>query len=96
MTFHAKFLCNYVEILHTNQGRTCQGFFFNFNLLLYGIQDGFVFSFRKKEIYIFIFSWKLRKPWRDIFTYHLLLTTYYLSFITYYLQLITYNLLLIT
>ena len=39
---------------------------------------------------------KLRKPWRDIFTYYLLLTTYYLSLITYYLLLITYYLLLIT
>ena len=38
----------------------------------------------------------VRKPWRDIFTYYLLLTTYYLSLITYYLLLITYYLLLIT
>ena len=37
----------------------------------------------------------IRKPWRDIFTYYLLLTTYYLSLITYYLLLITYYLLLI-
>ena len=27
--------------------------FFNFSLLLYGIQDGFVFSFGKKEIYFY-------------------------------------------
>ena len=39
---------------------------------------------------------KLRKPWRDIFTYYLSLITYYLLLITYYLLLITYHLLLIT
>ena len=38
---------------------------------------------------------KVRKPWRDIFTYYLLLITYYLLLITYYLSLITYYLLLI-
>ena len=38
----------------------------------------------------------IRKPWRDIFTYYLLLTTYYLLLITYYLLLITYYLSLIT
>ena len=94
MNFHAKFLCNYVEILRTNQGRTCQGFF-NFNLLLYGIQDGFVFSFRKKRNIYFYFSLE-GHFYLLLITYHLLLTTYNLSFITYYLLLITYNLLLIT
>ena len=43
-----------------------------------------------------IYLRNVRKPWRDIFTYYLLLTTYYLSLITYYLLLITYYLLLIT
>ena len=38
---------------------------------------------------------KLRKPWRDIFTYYLSVITYYLLLITYYLSLITYYLLLI-
>ena len=38
----------------------------------------------------------VRKPWRDIFIYYLLLITYYLSLITYYLLLITYHLLLTT
>ena len=51
MNFHAKVLCNYVEIVHTNQGRTYQIFYFN--LLLHGFQDGFVISFRKKEMYLY-------------------------------------------
>ena len=38
----------------------------------------------------------VRKPWRDIFTYYLLLITYYLLLITYHLLLITYYLSLIT
>ena len=32
---------------------------FYFNLLFFGIQDGFVFSFRQKEKYFFIFSSKI-------------------------------------
>ena len=32
-------------------GTNVSDFFLIFNLLLYGFQDGFVFSFRKKEIY---------------------------------------------
>ena len=36
-------------------GTNVSDFFLNFNLLLYGIQDGFVFSFIKKRN-IFLFS----------------------------------------
>ena len=54
MNFHAKFLCSLVEIVHTNQGQTYQ-IILLFILLLHGIQDGIVFSFRKKEVY-FLFS----------------------------------------
>ena len=35
------------EIVHTSHGRTYQ--IYLFCLLLHGTQDGFVFSFRKKE-----------------------------------------------
>ena len=51
MNFHAKALCNKIEICHTNQGRTYQIFFY-FNLLLDGIQDGF----RKKKRNVFVYS----------------------------------------
>ena len=49
MNFHANVLCNLIEIVHKNQGRTYQIFILYFNVLLHGIQDGFDFSFRKKE-----------------------------------------------
>ena len=45
---------------------------------------------------LFFINSIVRKPWRDIFTYYLLLITYYLLLITYHLLLITYYLLLIT
>ena len=51
MSFDSKALCNYI-IVHTNQGRTYQ-IFFHLNLLLDGIQDDFVSSFRKKEMYLY-------------------------------------------
>ena len=46
MIFYANVLC---EIVHTNQGRAYHQIFFYFNILLHGIRDGFVFSFRKKK-----------------------------------------------
>ena len=46
--------------------------------------------------FVYTLNTSIRKPWRDIFTYYLLLTTYYLSLITYYLLLTTYHLLLTT
>ena len=52
MNFHANVFCNYkVDINHTNQGRTYQ--LFNLILLLHGNQNGFVFSFRKKEMFLY-------------------------------------------
>ena len=49
-----------MEIVHTDQGRTYQGFFY-FNILLHGIQDGFDFSFRNKEKF---FYFQLSNIWR--------------------------------
>ena len=50
MNFHAIAVCTKVEIVSKNQGRTYQIFVY---LLLDGIQDRFVISFRKKEMYLY-------------------------------------------
>ena len=43
--------------------------FFYFNVLLHGIQDGFVFSFRKKDIFLFsvVKFWRLFEVIKNIF-----------------------------
>ena len=96
MNFHAKFLCNYVEILHTNQGRTCQGFFL-ISIYYYMVFKTALYLVLDKKKYIFLFSvgnYGCPGGTFLLITYYLLLITYHLLLITYNLSLITYYLLL--